>query len=157
MADDRLRDAVDTMARAMAAMYYFIASEVVGEFGDRGKAALERGVRRFGEYRGKRIRERVEKAGAEPSMATFRQFYDMPLGAAWRTRRSDTQDGQVSEIDYCPMAAEWQELGGSDLGMGYCVVDYAIAEGFDKDMVFRRESSIPGGQKCCRHVVTYRK
>ncbi|MEW6106728.1 MAG: L-2-amino-thiazoline-4-carboxylic acid hydrolase [Bacillota bacterium] len=154
---EELRDSVDRMARAMAAMYFFLADEVTKAFGEEGRKALARGIRRFGLYRGTRIRRRADAAGAGPSLEAFRKFYDLPLGAAWKTRRWPIPDGQVSEIEYCPMAAEWEEMGAGEEALGYCAVDFAIAEGFDKRMVFSRESSLPAGQNCCRHVVTLRK
>ncbi|MCR4398675.1 MAG: L-2-amino-thiazoline-4-carboxylic acid hydrolase [Firmicutes bacterium] len=144
---------VDRMARAMAAMYFFLAEEVVAAFGEEGRRALARGIRRFGLYRGGRIRKRVDAAGVEPTVKAFREFYDLPLGEAWESRRWATQDGQISEITYCPMAAEWGELGAGPEVLGYCAVDFAIAEGFDERLVFSRESSIPGGQDRCRHVL----
>ncbi len=152
--EDELRNAVDSMARAMAAMFFFLADEVIKAFGEEGKKATARGIRRFGLYRGAKIRMRAEAAGVAPTLDAFRKYYDLPLSAAWKVFQSDIPDGQITEIEYCPMAAEWNEIGAKEAAREYCAVDFAITEGFDSRLSFSRESSILQGDRCCRHVVT---
>jgi hypothetical protein len=47
-----VKEIVDQMARTLAMLYYFLSSEVVGEFGPAGEAVIRKAIHKYGHARG---------------------------------------------------------------------------------------------------------
>lgn len=145
---------VEKMARTMAKLYYFMAKEVVEEFGEAGKEAVKRAVINYGEYRGKQIREKVEAQGLPLTVENLGKFYDLPLGFAWKSDKLRKEENLLEKkVTYCPFAEEWKSLGAEELGLIYCLQDEALRKAFNPDFDFTQFTNVLSGHKDCHTVL----
>lgn len=148
MKDERLKQSVEAMARALARYHAIFAAEAIEALGaERGTKLVEKVVARFGRERGENIREKVLEKGLPLTLKTMNENYDLPLMAAWEA--AAFPDG--SDITFCPMGDEWKRTGMVEEGKLYCAVDAALAAGFSDDLEFKRLCTLMDGAECCRH------
>ena len=105
------------MARTLATLYHFMASEVVAEFGVAGESAVRRAIQKFGEARGRKVREEVLAKGLPLTIANLSQFYDLPLPLAWRSETIRGEDNCVEkQVTYCPSRKNRRSFTGKIWG-----------------------------------------
>ena len=143
---------VDVMSRTMAALFYFLADEVINTYGEDAVKVIKRAMERFGLHRGQKIREKVLHEGEQLTLENLFKYYDMPLLKAWEMEAEDTPQKRVSCVSYCPMAVQWKELEGEEIGQLYCTVDPYLVQGYNPELSFWHEGTIPQGEKECKLV-----
>ena len=148
-------NSTEKMARAMAALFYYMADEMIKKYGDDAKFTILEGIRRFGEWRGQEIRKQVLAAGEELNLGNLFKYYDLPLWVAWHMEViEDSETQRVTEVSYCPMADTWEKLGASRIGAIYCYVDPALVKGYNPGFKFAHENKLPESCSSCRLVYT---
>ncbi len=153
-ANGKIDEIVDKMSRTMADLYYFMAKEVVDEFGDRGKDVIKRAVIKYGEFRGRKIRERVLSKGLPLTVENLGKFYDLPLGYAWKSKKIKQEQNLLEKkVTYCPFAEEWKQLGGEELGLIYCLQDEALRKAYNPDFIFKQFTNVLSGSRDCHTVL----
>jgi predicted ArsR family transcriptional regulator len=138
------------MARLTALLFHYIAREAAETLGDeQGRALVSSAIYKLGRDRGRRIRERVDAAGLEPTLDNMTKYYDLPIGEGWDATMEPTDEGMVETVSYCPLAEVWQELGAEELDMLYCDIDMGIIEGYNPEIeIARTESLLQSDGRC---------
>jgi hypothetical protein len=150
-----VRDIVDKMARTLATLYHFMASEMVAECGAAvGESAVRRAVHKYGEARGRKIREEVLAKGLPLTVANLSQFYDLPLPLAWRSEAIRGEENCVEkQVTYCPFAEEWKKLHGEKLGLIYCEQDLSMRVAYNPELDLQQFTNVLNGDPHCHTIV----
>lgn len=108
--------------RLYAKLYYFISHKYLTDFKDRnGETALRDAVRRYGRYRGTKLRQEHESKGLPISIYTLFTYGGFPGKAGFKRNQIRlTSTERISETLVCPLFNEWQALGGESEGLCYC-------------------------------------
>lgn len=115
---EEVREIVDRMARTLAMLYYFLSREVVEEFGAAGEDVIRRAIHKYGDARGRKIREEVLAKGLPLTVENLSKFYDLPLPLAWVSEKIRVEENCLEKkVTYCPFAEEWKRLKGEKLGL----------------------------------------
>jgi len=120
------KDPINDGIAIMAKLYYFLAKEMIDNFGDEGEQALRRAVRNFGKSRGETLRQRHNEKGLPINVESLFSDYDLPSSNDHDDVRNKIQldeDNRVSETMICHLQQIWQELGGEEgnrIGAIYC-------------------------------------
>jgi hypothetical protein len=108
-------------ARMIAMCYYFMAQAVIERFGQDGKEAMKASLIDMGAQRGKELKDKLEKAGAVTTWANIWDHFDLAYKYAWRMNIEKSDDKLfMADVEYCPMAEIWGELGDEEIGSMYC-------------------------------------
>jgi hypothetical protein len=145
------RDPTVEMAKLMAMLYYFMAKEIVDSEGEeKGRDIIRRAVWKFGRYRGAKIRENVDARGLPADLENLVKYYDMPTSKLTETEVKVTPSSYEEVTRHCTFADVWTAFGAGSLGLIYCEQDFALAEGFNKDIKCSRTSDMmePGADTC---------
>lgn len=137
---------VGRMAKLMAALYYFMAREMLDQLGEEnGVAAIRNAIQHFGQVRVAAMQEEAAELGLKISTDTYALVRDMP-GISWETSTENPAD-----ITYCPMQDMWHQLGGNALGKLYCEIDSILYDSFNA--VIERPLCKTHGDSCCRFII----
>lgn len=119
--EEELEYAKKEWSALYALMYYFLAKEFVG-LGVEGEAALRRGIRKYGEARGVRLRGRHIDRGLPINMETLFINYDLPGDSQSRRRQIKlTEEERESYTFECGLERIWDSKEKGDrLGSIYC-------------------------------------
>jgi hypothetical protein len=155
---DEVRAVVDKMARTLALLYHFMSSEVVAEFGPRGEAAVRRAIHKYGDARGRKIREEVLAQGLPLTVENLSKFYDLPLPLAWVSEKIRVEENCLEKkVTYCPFAEEWKRVGGEELGLIYCEQDLCMRRGYNEEFDLIQSTNVLSGDPHCHTVVEWKK
>ncbi|MEW6266203.1 MAG: L-2-amino-thiazoline-4-carboxylic acid hydrolase [Thermodesulfobacteriota bacterium] len=144
-------------AEFVAMMLVYLAKAVIESVGEeKGSQIIRKGLREFGKERGRKIREKIDSLGLEATVATFTQYYDFPMFAAYKGTREFSGKRKNTRISFCPLAGYWAERGHEAIGLMYCdEVDDGIREGFDLNLVHSNPQNPLRGDTICEHVDEY--
>lgn len=133
-------DPIGKMGEILGALFAIMGEEIIKSCGkEEGEKIITRAAWNFGDYRGKKIREKVLDSGEELTLENFTKFSDMPDNNAWDATTEITDDKLVEYTRYCPYTKAWKELGLEDIGCLYCVLDESMIKAYDKDVNFERK------------------
>jgi hypothetical protein len=153
---DEVREMVDRMARTLAMLYYHLGREVVDTFGAAGEEAVRRGILKYGDARGRRIREEVLARGLPLTVENLSKFYDLPLPLAWVSRKLCAEENHLEkQVTYCPFAEEWKRLHGETLGAIYCEQDLSMRKGYNPEFELSQFTNVLHGDPHCHTVVRW--
>lgn len=125
-------------------MFYHLASTLIEGLGEEeGRKLIQEAVRRFGLERGRRMREKADSMGLEPTPENFRMVSDLPE-VGW---------GGATRETYCPFAEAWFDKDATDLCKLYCEVDIWKYIGYNPKISVKRTSWILEGDKECRYEI----
>jgi hypothetical protein len=145
------RDPTVEMAKLMAMLYYFMAKEIVDTDGEeKGIAIIRRAISKYGRTRGAKIREDTDAKGLVANLESLVNYYDMPASKVAESDIKVTPTDYEEVTSHCTFADMWTSLGAGSLGTLYCEQDFALAEGFNKNIKCSRASNImePGCSAC---------
>jgi len=115
------RSEVAEFADLWALLYCVMAREMVDSFGEEGREALIRAIKRYGEVRGERLRRRHQEMGLPLNLRSLFEHYDLPSHPDTRkTRKVFTDDYLESYVYLCTHERIWRERGCNDVGLLYC-------------------------------------
>jgi hypothetical protein len=144
---------VEQFAEFSAYLYYFMAKKIIEKFGNEGKEAIREAINDFGLFRGKRVREKVIKAGLEPTMENEYLFHDLPIGSkAWVAESRKEGNKHITHVLKCPFGQIWKQLGEEKIGLLYCDIDYSIWKGYQPKIKFRLNKNILKGDPYCEMI-----
>ena len=136
----------ERMAKLMAKLYFFMASEIIKKLGDEeGKDVIRKAISRFGKSRAEAMLKEAEERDLEINHDTYLAVRDMPL-ISWKKDPCRSTD-----ITYCPMHDMWSMLNDNELGSLYCEIDKILYESFSID--FDRPLCKTSGDPCCRFII----
>lgn len=155
---EEVRVIVDKMARTLAMLYHFMSSEVVEEFEQKGEEAIRRAIHKYGEARGKKIREMVLAKELPLTVENLSRFYDLPLPLAWVSDKVRVEENYLEKkVAYCPFAEEWKELGGEKLGLIYCEQDLCMRKSYNEEFDLTQMTNVLNGEPHCHTIVKWEK
>lgn len=113
-------------------LFAYIAKEAIDAFGEAGRAAVIRGVERYGYQRGRRMALRAQMDGSPLDALSY------DLYGEWECFPGQVECAAVKEegrfclrYSRCPWYTEWKHFGMLEYGRCYCDhVDMAILKGF---------------------------
>jgi len=126
-ADTPLNNALSSLTRAarITGVYiYFMVKEVVSHFGDEGKIASRRALRRAGWLRGAMLKRFQEESAESPSAFGFLQDFDHPFSCLSMMELKEENGKKVGRVSFCPLDDVWKNLGGREFGSFYCEETY---------------------------------
>jgi len=113
-------------AHVVGMLYYFLARAILDRFSLEGRSMVESSLREMGKRRGREIGERIERAGAELTWKTIFDHFDLGYTFAWEMKPEKTSHDRLfaAEVEDCPLAEIWKEIGDRELGPLYCDTMY---------------------------------
>lgn len=137
---------VGKMAKLMAELYYFMASEMIVRLGDeKGKEAIRHAIAMFGEARAATMKDEAKEKGLELNAETYALVRDMP-SKSW-----EKDPDNPTDIIYCPMHDMWCQLDALELGALYCEIDEILYNNFRIE--YERPFCKTHGDHCCRFII----
>lgn len=139
-------------AGAHAALFGFIAREVMLRHPREGESILEKAVIQYGHERGGRMRQRAITDGLPLNMSTYLLYREYPVDPAeFGGPEVHEPNGDFhSTPTKCPWSTKWKELGLTQYCGVYCRhVDRALAEGFDPSCVIDSMANLTEGAPHC--------
>lgn len=124
-----------SMYHMYAKLFAHVAKAVIDQYGEDAREAIKKGVRAFGEERGRNIANRAAAAGETNEIENFLANYDMSRSELFEYTTINT--GKQIEQNYskCVFADQWQKDGMQEYGILYCdTIDPAIARGFNENL-----------------------
>lgn len=103
-------------------MYSYIAATLLENGGKRGERAVREALQKYGEDRGKRLREDHMEKGIKTNLASLLHGENC-CGEDPRFFRNiikDTEQVQLWEVYSCPLEHMWRQLGSGKAGSFYC-------------------------------------
>ena len=153
---DEVREIVDCMARTLAMLHFYLGREVTEAFGAAGEEAIRQGILKYGEARGRKIREEVLSRGLPLTVENLSKFYDLPLPLAWVSEKVRVEENHLEKkVTYCPFAEEWKRLGGEALGLIYCEQDLSMRRGYNPDFDLTQFTNVLSGDPHCHTIVQW--
>jgi len=155
---EEVREIVDKMARTLAMLYYFLSSEVVEEFGAAGEDVIRRAIHKYGDARGRKIREEVLAQGLPLTVENLSKFYDLPLPLAWVSEKIRAEENCLEKkVTYCPFAEEWKRLKGEKLGLIYCEQDLSMRRGYNPELDLQQFTNVLEDDPHCHTIVEWKE
>ena len=155
MAEMNVGEAVKKMSEHMAVMYYYLTKDMIADFGDEAKNTIEKAIIKFGHERGRKIAEKVIANGEELTIENLDKYYDIPISEGWNPHRTYENNQKHNITDSCTFAQVWLERDWAEVGHIYCLVDIAIREGYNKNVVFKPQKNLLKGDDCCTSLTVY--
>lgn len=138
-------------AKLSAELYYFLADALVENLGEeKGKAAIQESIKKFGEKRVSDMKKEAKEKGLPLDRPqTYFEVRDMPSNG-WK---NDPENPMT--ITECPMFDIWESFGekGIDLGALYCEIDHILFNGFGLAL-YRPQCKTKGDRVCDFQVRT---
>ena len=133
-------------------IYWQVSKTVIEELGEKGAEAVRKGIRRYGTYRGERLREEHLQKGLELNVENLMNHYDLQTQYCLRRKRFVfTPDELVSEVYECPHWEVWKALGDPDIAVAYCEEFHpAMWSAYHPKMRLRMPKILTRGDECCR-------
>lgn len=133
-----------------AKMFCTVAEEVITQFGDDGKEAIIKAVKKYGERRGREIAELVKSLGKELTLKNY--FIYSTFDARQTTKyKPKIVDGNVEVVIrqcvFCEGCKDWDKLEYGEIFCDY--IDEAILRGYNPKLKFEIPSSLTRGDRRC--------
>lgn len=141
-----------------AQLFSSVAREVKEEFGEAGEEAVRRGVRKYGEMRGRHIASNAAADGKPNTIENYLPYYDMERSElfVYDTTMSDEMIDQ--KFYKCPFAEAWNKDGDQELGKLYCdEIDNSIARGFNPNLAHEEVTHLLDGAPSCHMTFKIKK
>lgn len=135
-----------------ALLIAWLAQETVQRFGEKGRAAIREGVRRYGEERGRRMAARARAAGHALDLLSFLVFGEIDTSAnTWKIVR--TTPYFELHAKKCGWHDVWVKSNLIEAGGLYChEIDDAILHGFNPNIQFQVDGTLSNGSSACRFL-----
>ena len=155
---EEVAEIVDKMARTLALLHYYLSKEVVDEFGPKGEEVIRRAVIKYGDARGRKIREEVLAKGLPLTVENLSKFYDLPLPLAWKSKKVRSEENYLEKkVTYCPFAEEWKRVKGERVGLIYCEQDLSMRKGYNPEFDMQQFTNVMDGKPHCHTIVQWKK
>ena len=144
---------VALVSRRVALLHIAFARTLVDELGDdRGRELIIKAIRAYGDRIGNEVRDAVLDQGLEPTIENYGagKARQLPvLGMHEGVETVQTPEGPRLRAYGCVMGQLWNEIGESELGRLYCLVDPAKFMAYDGVHTFPHLKTIPDGDAYC--------
>jgi hypothetical protein len=144
------------MGELYGGLYYYLAAEMIGTFGEDGKEALKRAIRKFGTARGLAMRRTHEESGIPVNVEALKKHPDMPYGQMLAAKDGELRpDYSYSETLACPIYDAWKQVGGEEVGLIYCeTIHKALWGSYDDRIEVEQPKIMSKGDDFCSFQLT---
>jgi len=112
--------------RLVGGRFYTAARVLMEQHGEQGIEVIKDGLTRWGNERGRTLRQEHEAGGIPLNLVSFIQHHDLPYRQVWQTREIVMEPNHVVlEIADSPQDEAWDDLKGGDLGALWYETSYA--------------------------------
>lgn len=133
-----------------AELFTILISNITGEFGESAQRLIIQTVRQYGLREGEKVRETVGSLGLEPNLDNFKRFNQSVTGRPVNITKSADHKGY--DICHCPIEVSDVKAQGTDLKRLACVLDIAMVEGYNPELVVNHSSCIRLGSGTCHYI-----
>lgn len=154
--DNELRKVAEQHVRRFALLYHFLSREIIENLGEeKGKILIRNAIKKFGEARGKSIRNKVKDAGLELNLKNFKEYYDLPLGLTHESVKikSSSERKSWKEVRGCLFSEVIKQLKSEDAGALFCEQDKVMALAYNSEIIFTRIQTTLTGGDCCETIM----
>ena len=150
---DDAKEQVSRACRRLALLHIAYARTLVDELGEaKGKELILKAIKNYSTRIGEKSKAEATAQGLENTPANFRE--DLPAYGVHERREVVEVAGETRRYVYgCTLGKLWNELGESELGRLYCLVDPAKYMAFNPDYKLAHLRALPDGDDCCELVV----
>ena len=133
-------------------IFWHVSRTTVDQLGDQGMEAVREGIRRYGAYRGQRLREEHQRNGIELNVENLMNHYDLGTQYSLNRERFVMNEKElVSEVYECPHFEVWKALGNMDVAVAYCEAFHpAMWCTYNPKMKLSMPKILTKGDNCCR-------
>jgi L-2-amino-thiazoline-4-carboxylic acid hydrolase len=138
-----------------ALLFAWIVQEVLDRVGEeKGKEAVRKAVRRYGEQRGRRMALRAENDARAPDMTTYMAYSEWQAAAGLFATSMDAIDETARTLVHrCPWHEAWKGNGVNDAGRLYCLdIDTSLARGFNPELRLEVNGTRSNGAGACEFI-----
>jgi hypothetical protein len=138
-----------------ALLFAWIAIAVVERVGEqKGEAILRKGIRQYGEQRGRRMALRAQANKHACSMLNYIAYSEYrPTPGAFDLKIIERIPHARAQSPRCPWYATWKEMGLLAVGRLYCSeIDTALVRGFNPELKMELVSTLTEGADHCEFV-----
>lgn len=145
---------VRIMAKRMALLYRCFCETLEKEMGEEKTLELVRKVvDDYGHRAGLESKAYSEKESLPLLATNYSKAPDLP-SMGWEIKALPTEEEQVRvQVDYCPLAATWKEMGQSVYDRIYCWVDQAKYSGYNPELNCTHVRNKLDGDEACEILV----
>ncbi|MFC1660158.1 L-2-amino-thiazoline-4-carboxylic acid hydrolase [Gemmatimonadota bacterium] len=149
------KEQVALACRRLALLQLAFAEVLVKHLGsEEGRRLLARGIKEYGRMIGEIKKERALEEGLDFSPESFRALSDLPsFGMHDRIEEVEVGGERRIRAYGCVMGTVWNDLGKSELGGCYCLVDPASSMAFNPDYKLVHIKALPTGDSYCELVM----
>lgn len=139
------------MFNMLILLYFYLARELVDQFGQPGQEALRQAIRSFGRDRGLAMRREHESQGLEINLETLMGGKDLPSEPRTESEiLGFTAREWAVDVKSCGFYEDWKRRGGLDVGLVYCQeVHHAMWESYDPQVEVNLPQSLTAGDCRC--------
>ncbi len=138
-----------------ALLFAWIARAVVERAGEqRGEAIIRKGIRQYGEQRGRRMAQRAQANKHECSMLNYIAYSEYrPTPGVFELKIIERIPHARAQTPKCPWYAAWKENGLLAVGRLYCSeIDTALVHGYNPELQMDLISTLTEGATHCEFV-----
>lgn len=143
---------IDFTARHHALLFSCIAKSVIQNLGEeKGETLIRKGVRKYGEQRGKRMALRAGKYGHKLTMDNYFAYSEWEVPKHEMDFKMMQRNPHVRlNIYKCPWYMTWKENDHLEYGKYFCrEIDEALVRGFNPALVIEVNSTQTNDHKPC--------
>jgi len=136
----------------LALLHLSFARTLVNELGEeKGRELILKSIKDYGMRIGEEVKNAAISQGLENTLENYRE--DLPLYGMHLGKEIVEVDGEKRRRCYgCVMGRVWNELGESELGRYYCLVDPAKYMAYNPNYKLIHTKALPDGDDCCELV-----
>lgn len=97
-----------------------LSDSLIKQFGEKGEELVRTALRDLGLKEAERIRVKLKDAGKEFTVKEALDEFDLPYGLLWEMDVEVSDGVFKADVEYCPLAELWSEIGHEKLGLMYC-------------------------------------
>ena len=152
---EEAKEQVALACRRLGLLHLAFAEVLMAKLGpEEGKATVNRAIKVYGRLIGERKRERALAEGMDLAPESFRAVSDLPgFGMHDRIEELEVEGEKRIRAHGCVMGTVWRDLGKSELGGCYCLVDPASSMAFNPDYKLIQIKALPAGDPYCELVM----
>jgi len=152
---EEAKEQVALACRRLGLLHLAFAEILVAQLGpEEGRATVNRAIKEYGRLIGEKKRERALEEGMDLGPGSFRALSDLPgFGMHEHIEEVEVEGERRTRAHGCVMGTVWNDLGKSELGGCYCLVDPASSMAFNPDYKLVQIKSLPAGDPYCELVM----
>lgn len=143
------------MIRRLALLYRAFTETLDQELGEeRAQELIHQAIKAYGKQCGEETRTKVEGLGLPNTLPNYKKGEDLP-SQGWKKKSLFMEEEKAAhQVDFCPLAAAWKELGATPYDRLYCLMDMAKYSAYNPALSCTHRKNVLAGDDCCQLWIT---